>query len=552
MIAAPASAHAAAEVAEAAVLPAQELTPQIFYQLLLAEVAGARGQIVPAAQSYLDLAQRTRDPRIARRAAELAAFSRQADLASEAARLWLELDPSSSQAQQLAAASMASSSMRVEELQAQLAKTLAVQGDQIGPALLSLNRGLSRIPDKALVRRLVFQLTEPYLQLAEAHFARSNAAYVAGEPQEAMLSIDATLKILPDWEQAVLLKAQLQLQLDSVASGEKTLRDYLAVHPGAREPRITLARMLVSAKQFGAAREQFDILLASAPDDRDVVHAAGLLSLQLGDSAAAERHFRHLLTLGFGDEDLIRMYLGQIAEESARPAEALEWYRAVTPGTQFIAAQARIAQVAASQGKLPDVLQTLQTLAHDYPADATQYMLIEAQVLRDSGRDADAFAILDKALTAAPSDPELLYESALMAERLGRIDTMETRLRKLIAIKPEHAHAYNALGYSLADRGMRLDEAEALVIKAVSLAPDDPFILDSLGWVKYRRGELPTALELLQKAFALRADPEIAAHLGEVQWMLGHHDDAARTWRDAARAHPDNTVLADVIKKFKP
>ena len=535
-----------------AVLPEQELTPQIIYQVMLAEIAGARGQVVLAAQSYLDLARRTRDPRIARRAAELGAFSRQADLAGESARLWFELEPSSSQAQQLAAGSMGSSAARVEELQAQLAKALAQQGDQIGPALLSLNRGLARIPDKDLIRRLVFQLTEPYLQHAEAHFARSNAAYVAGDAPAAKMAIDGALKIRPDWEQAVLLKAQLQQQVESPAKGQETLRGYLGVKPDSREARITLARMLVADKQFAAAREQFDILLKAAPDDRDVVHATALLSMQLGDGARAERHFRHLLELGFGDEDTIRMYLGQISEDGKRPEDALGWYRAVGPGTQFIPAQSHIAQILAAQGKLPEARQHLQSLARDNARDGTQYVLVEAQILRDAGRNEEAFAVLDGALKASPDDPDLLYESALMAERLGRADTMEGRLRKLIALKPEHAHAYNALGYSLADRGQRLDEAESLIRKAVSLAPDDPFILDSLGWVQFRRGDLPGALEILQKAFGLRADPEIAAHLGEVLWGLGRKEDAARTWKDAAKAHPESTVLADVIKKFKP
>ena len=541
------------EEAEAAttVYPAQELTPQIVYQLLLAEIAGARGQVSMAGQSYLDLARRTRDPRIARRAAEIAVVSRQADLASEASRLWMELDPGSMQARQLASGAMASNA-RIEELQSHLAKALAGQGENIGAALLGLNRGLARIPDKALIRRLVTELTEPYLEHAEAYFARANAAFVAGDPAAASAALDEALRVRPDWEQAVVLKAQFQ-QEESPGKGIQTLQDYVAAHPDAREPRISLARLLVAARQFGPARVQFEELVRRAPDDKDVVHAAGLLSMQLGDGAAAERHFKHLLDLGYAEPDTVRVYLGQIAEDAKRFDDAIGWYKAVQPGKQFVAAQGRIAQVLVNRGKLAEAQQHLQSVAREAaPGDRVQYILAEAQILRDANRNEDAFDVLDEALRADPDSTDLLYESALMAERVGRIEVMEGRLRKLIALKPEHAHAYNALGYSLVDRNMRLDEAEVLIRKGLALAPGDPFIIDSLGWALYRRGKLNESLEQLQKAFGLRPDPEIAAHLGEVLWALGRRDEAAKTWKDAAKAHPESTVLADVIKKFKP
>lgn len=539
-----------AEPTSGPVYPAQALTPQILYQLMLAEVAGARGQTSLAANSYLDLARRTRDARIARRAAELAVFARQADLVTEAARLWLELDPGSERAQQLTAGAMTSAA-RIDELQAHLAKALAGQGERIGAALLGLNRGLERIPDKALIRRLVNQLTEPYLYHPEAHFARANAAYVAGDPAGASAAIDAALAIRPDWEQAVILQAQLR-QEQSPGAGVGSLQNYLAGHPEAREPRLTLARMLVAGRQFGPAREQFEYLLKQTPDDRDVVHAVALLAMQQGDAAAAEKHFKRLLELGHPEPDSLRLHLGQIAEQARRPDEAIAWYKAIGPGSQYVAAQGRIAQALAAAGRMAEARKHLQAAAREAPAERARYAIVESQLLRDAERNQDAFDVLDEALRADPENPELLYDSALVAERIGRIEVMEGRLRKLIALKPDHAHAYNALGYSLADRKLRLDEAEALVRQGLALTPDDPFILDSLGWVLYRRGDLNGAQEQLQKAFGLRADPEIAAHLGEVLWMLGRRDEAARVWKGAAKANPDNSVLSDVIKKFKP
>ncbi|MCZ7655379.1 MAG: tetratricopeptide repeat protein [Rhodocyclaceae bacterium] len=184
--------------------------------------------------------------------------------------------------------------------------------------------------------------------------------------------------------------------------------------------------------------------------------------------------------------------------------------------------------------------------------DAIQYLLAESQLLRDAGKTGEAFELLDNSLKEQPEQPELLYESALLAEKLGHHDVLEAYLRKLIRIKPEHAHAYNALGYSFAERNQRLAEAEQLIVKALQLSPDDPFIIDSMGWVLYRKGDSAGALTHLQRAFSIRPDPEIAAHLGEVLWALGRRDEARKTWQEAVKANPDNAVLAEVIKRFSP
>ena len=178
--------------------------------------------------------------------------------------------------------------------------------------------------------------------------------------------------------------------------------------------------------------------------------------------------------------------------------------------------------------------------------------IAEAQLLREAGRKDDGYAVLTAALAKHPDDPELLYETALTAERQNQPEVMEKHLRHLLKLKPDHAHALNALGYSLADRNIRLDEANDLVTRAVALAPGDPFIMDSLGWVQFRQGKLAEALKTLEKAYAIKADPEIAAHLGEVLWTLGRKEDAARLLGEAAKKNPDNDVLAAALKKFQP
>jgi tetratricopeptide (TPR) repeat protein len=531
-------------------LPNQELTGQILYQALLAEIAGQRGNFGLSASAYLDLARTTRDPRIARRAAEISLHGRNLEMALQAARLWVEIDPESPQARQMLAGLLVSAN-RLDELQPHVAKLLAQEGETLKDGLLRLNRLFARHPDKKAVLAIVEQLTLPYVGMAEAHFARAQAALNAAEVRRGVVEADKALGLRPDWDLAVMLKAQLQ-RMDSPETATETLRAYLTGHPKAREVRLQYARSLVGARKFPQARTEFQRLLVDFPGNADVIYAVAVLSMQLADWSAAEENFKKLLGQDFAERDTVRLYLGQIAEEGKRFEEALRWYEEVLPGEQHMAAQLRIAQLLAKQGKLEEGRRHLHEARKAGQGDAIQYLLAESQLLRDAGKTGEAFELLDNSLKEQPEQPELLYESALLAEKLGHHDVLEANLRKLIRIKPEHAHAYNALGYSFAERNQRLAEAEQLIVKALQLSPDDPFIIDSMGWVLYRKGDSAGALTHLQRAFSIRPDPEIAAHLGEVLWALGRRDEARKTWQEAVKANPDNAVLAEVIKRFSP
>lgn len=531
-------------------LPRLELTGQILYQALLAEVAGQRGNTGLSASAYMDLARSTRDPRVARRAAEMALHGRNLDMALQATRLWVEIDPESPQARQMMAGLLVSAN-RLEELQPHVAKLLAQEGESLNDGLLRLNRLFARYPDKKAVLTMIEQLTLPYVGIAEAHFARAQAALNAAEWQRGVAEADRALALRPDWDNAVMLKAQLQ-RAESPEAALDTLRRYLAGHPQAREVRLQYARSLVGVRKFPQARAEFQRLLGDFPGNADVIYAVAVLSMQLSDWATAEENFRKLLGLEFAEMDTVRLYLGQIAEERKQYDDALRWYAEVAPGEQYLAAQLRIAQLLVKQGKLDAGRRHLQEARTAGNADRIQLLLAESQLLRDAGRAKEAYELLAGSLAAQPEQPELLYESALLAEKLGRHDVMEANLRKLIRIKPEHAHAYNALGYSFAERNLRLVEAEQLIFKALQLSPDDPFIIDSMGWVLYRKGDNAAALTQLQRAFTIRSDPEIAAHLGEVLWMLGRRDEAKQVWQEAAKAYPGNEALAETIKRFSP
>src|SRR5258708_224186 len=254
----------------------------------------------------------------------------------------------------------------------------------------------------------------------------------------------------------------------------------------------------------------------------------GVVSLEVKDYDSAERYLRGLLDGQYRDKDGVRLYLGQVAEERKNLPEALRWYGEVGEGEQYVQAQIRYAQVLARQGKLDEARGRLQQAAAKNGDQRVQLILAEAQLLRDANQPKTAFDLVGQALDRVPNNPELLYDYAMLAEKIERVDILEASPRKLIEIRPEHAHAYNALGYSLADRNQRLPEARELIEKALQLAPDESFIVDSMGWVLYRMGDLKDSLGYLRRAFAVRPDPAIAAPLGEVLWAMSQRADARR------------------------
>jgi tetratricopeptide (TPR) repeat protein len=359
------------------------------------------------------------------------------------------------------------------------------------------------------------------------------------------------LRLRPNWEAVALFKGKV-LQ----AKGEPAVLDYwrgyLEQHPGAREVRMAYAQMLARADRLAEARNEFQTLLRDAPDNPDVHAAVGLLAMQMNDLDAAEANLKLAIEHGHGEPDTVRMYLGQLDEGRRRYEDALVWYRAIQDGKQVFEARMREAQVLAKLGRSEQALQLLR--AQEAGDEAERVMLIqnEAQVLREAGDHAGAYAALDRGLVQLPDNPELLYDRAMAAEKVDRLDQVEKDLRKLIELRPEHAHAYNALGYTLADRTGRIDEAIALLGKALALAPEDPFILDSMGWALYKARRLEESVGYLRRALKGRDDPEIAAHLGEVLWQLGERDEARRIWQGSLKSHPDNERLRETLSRFQP
>lgn len=540
---------AAAKVVEpAAAKPSVPLTDQILYQFLLGEIAGQRGDLGLAKEAYADLAYKTRDARVVRRAAEIATYARDPGTAADMARLWVELEPDSARARQYLGTTLVGID-RLAEAKPHLEALLRMSDRPVGEAFMQLHGLLGRYKDKMAVLAMVKELAGAYPAVPEAQLAVAQSALGAGQQVQALAALDEALRLRPDWETAALVKGQAL----SGTGDEAVLaywKSFTQQNPRADRVRLSYAKALAKVGHYDEARKEFDVLIAGSPANPDLRFAIGLLAMQMNDLDASERYLVEALERGFGDVGLVRSYLGQVNEGRQRYQKALDWYLKVEPGEHYLQARLKAAVVLGKLAKVDDGRALLRELSSLKGAEKIQIVQAEAQLLREAGRYEDAYAVLSQALAEAPDSGDLLYDRAMIAERLGRLDSAEADLRRLITLEPEHAHAYNALGYTLVDRTTRLEEGIALLDKALALSPDDPFILDSMGWAQFKAGRLVEAVEYLKRAYSQRPDPEIAAHLGEAMWAAGQREEARKVWQGSLKEHPDNDVLKETVSRF--
>ena len=539
-----AAADAEAVAAAKAALPRQPLTPDMLFKFLVAEVAGQRGAIGIAQSTYLDLARQTQDPRVARRAVEVSMFARNQPGALEAARLWAATEQDSERAQQTLAALLLSED-QLDEAEPILRILLK---ENTANGFLHLSALMGKLRDTQAALALVERLAADYPDLPEAQFAIAQAAAAAGRFDAAITALERADALRPGWEPAALRRAQL-LGKTSNADAIHFMRDFLVRHPDARDVRLAYARALVNANQFADARTEFTRLTTDFPQNAEISLAAGLLSFQMGDHAAARDLLTRTLEFSPRDADIVQYYLGQVAEQMKQPEAALAHYNEVQSGNYLVPARARQAALLARAGKSDEARALLAATRGENDAQNVRLIQAQAELLRESKAPDAVYQVLSEGLKRYPDSAELLYDRAMAAEKLGKLDVLEADLRRVIVLRPDDAQAYNALGYTLADRTDRLAEAIALLDKALALAPEDPFILDSVGWAQYRSGNLARAQEYLERAYKVRPDPEIAAHLGEVMWARGQRDEAGKLWQSSLHIHPQNELLLETLRR---
>jgi tetratricopeptide (TPR) repeat protein len=562
-------------------LPLVDLSGELLFRLMLAEIAVQRGEPGPAFSEFMIVARQTHDPRLARRAAEVAINARALAQAMEAAELWSALAPHDLEAEQ-SYTSLLVANGRHDVARPLLERQLAAAPNPL-EGLDRLQRVLANAPEPARGLALLESLARPYAAAPATAFdvqlILARGARAAGDNAAAVAHARAALNARPDSELAVMSVAQLLMESGKQAASAATapsipdapdgkdaaaaahaealamLGRFIAAHPDANEARQAYARLLVGEGRLDDGRQQFEELLRRAPQNPDPLFALGVLALEAEHFAQARTYLqRYLAAVGSSpdrDLDLVYMNLSRVAEGERQFDEALDWLHKVKGSDQLEGAKEREAFLLGRMNRVDDGLALLRQMPAATPEQRTQSVMAQGQLLRDAHRFDESYRLLDQALQQNPDDTGLLYESAMSAERLDRIDLMEARLRHLLQLRPDFAHAYNALGYSLADRNIRLQEAYQLIDHALTLAPDDGFIVDSMGWVQFRLGNLAKAREALTRAFALKADPDVAAHLGEVLWASGDHSGARQVLLNAQKRDGDSDTLRDTLQRLK-
>lgn len=540
-----------ATVAPTPSYPGVPLTGDLLYELLVGEIAGARGQVDTGARALFAAAKKTRDPRLAARASALALNAKDQALASAAARLWVELEPQSTEAQDANAEALLHAG-RLHEARAAFEHRLAATpAAQRGHAYLRIAAALGRHGDRAAALEVMRGLVSAHTDVREAHFALAHLTVRMGDLPASLAAIERALALAPGWEEAAVFKARVLVSQKDNLVALKFFENYLNTYPRATTLRLNYARYLIDLKQWNKARLQFKRVAAETPQDADALYAVGLLALQANQYDEAKKYIKANLELQPGN-DQGRLYLGQIAEEEKSYAEAARWYGEVQGEALQFEAQTRLALLRAAQGDVAGARAQLHAIQPQGEQQRVQLVLSEDQVLRNARQFEQSLQVLNAALEHMPDEADLLYARALVAERLNNIELHEADLRKVLAKDPKNAHALNALGYTLADRTTRYEEAHALIKQALELKPDDAYIMDSMGWVHYRMGNNAEAIKYLKRAFSIRNDAEISAHLGEVLWVTGDRAAAESVWRAALKDTPDNEALLSIIKKFNP
>jgi len=528
-------------------LAERHIPPDSVLPLLSAEFALRRREYDYALAIYLEQSSELRDPGVVSHTAQLAQFMNRLDAAAQIAALWIEIEPDNAEARSLAARVALQQNDPLAALP-HLAN-IARSGEQAGFALLVRSYEELDEDGKHALLAGFETLQSEFPDDVQLMMGRAMMLEQRGDADAALAAVREVFERDEDQQQAIVLEARL-LQNSGAGDGAfARLRTTLAAQPDNAGLRLQYARML-TRENLPAAREQFEHLVEQNPNDADLLYSLALISRELDDDGAARRYLRQVLRIGGERGSDAHYQLGRIAEDEEEYQEALRHYGAVSSGRDFAPAHGRLGRILLGAGQAEQSALHFARLRREYPERSEQIYAIESEVLLQSNEIQAALAVLNDGLAELPDSVMLRYTRSTVHQRNDDLAAMEADLRFIIEQDPDNALALNALGYTLTDLTDRHEEAERLIARALALQPDDPAILDSMGWVKYRLGELEAALHYLQRAYAAFPDPEVAAHLGEVLWVKGQQDAARVIWREGAERDADHTVLQATLQRF--
>lgn len=528
---------------------AEDVRGQSLYYLMMGELAGRRGQVADAGKFYLQSAKLSLDPRVAERATRIALFARDNATAEEALALWSQLEPEHAERWE-AETLLHIRAKRDEPALDAIDRHLAVEGTDPVEAYRRIASILTAEGQPGLA--LMHGVAQRHAEDGEAWLALSQIAMHFKQYDTAQAALRKVIRLQPERKEAYILLAGTYFNAGEIDEGLNQIKDTVDRFPEDQSLRLNYARALIEAGRLEEARPLFQALLRKNPDDAELRFTVALLALEANDLAIAERELRALHKVP-ERANVAAYYLGRLFEQRGNDAAARDWYGRVAEGEVRMDALIRIAALDARAGRLDQARAHLAKAraSTEVPEEQVRLFLAEADLVKQAGTPELALDVLDKALQEHPGDPDLLYTRALLADQLDRFEEAEANLRAILAQDPDQPEALNALGYTLANRNMRLDEAYELIEKALKLAPDNPAILDSMGWVLYRQGKLDEAEGFLRKAYEREPDGEIAAHLAEVIDAQGRREEALQLLDKALTREPDRRELLEIQQRLQ-
>ncbi len=526
--------------------PVETITPEAFYYLLSGEIAGQRNHFNLSADSYLKAAELTQSPQVAARAAQVAMYAKDYDKAMDAVNVWTAVEPENITARKLIAGLqlkqgdteqaidnytyvLSASEVDFEKSAVQIAHSIQANTSQPYPII------------KVLIER--------FPGTAELPFAYALVAAKRKDFKIAASMLDQSLTIRPDWDTALLLKIKLVAQSGDTAAAIQMLEEATTQFPDNAEIHMLYAKLLAMQQDYPKAAEHFQRVTDIDPGNSDAGFALAIMHSAVGDYDLARDG---LLELAKNPDNRQRAYLqlGQLAAENNLNDEALAWLDRVDSGALGYDAQIFASEILLKQKQVDKALDRLRKLRNQYPQQSAGIALREADIYSQNNQPENAIEVLDSVIATNPQEKELLYMRSLLADQVGRFDLAESDLLAVLAIEPDNVNALNALGYILCNRTERLDDAEHYLERAIQLKPDDPAIMDSIGWLRYRQNKYDDAIKYLQAAYQQKNDVEIGAHLAEVYWMLDRQNDAKKVLQEVWLKDSTHDSLLQMQQRF--